>query len=183
MRVLRKNHAKSPIGGHRWTSGHIVLKGETVDEVLDKLIAHRAENAEPLGDPEADMADYYAVIAPHLVRCQPGAVRRSSAEQQRAENIMAVWRTHPVMLSPDHPLRGARQKTCKKCPYCASAQMLVDGVYQRKAEARARMLATDLEYLRHGFCSVFKLPVAIITGIKTPALQEPPEPCWLKMPC
>lgn len=185
MQTVKRNHAKPPSGGHRYTVGEIVLKGETVDEVLIKMEEHRAENALPLGDPEEDLAKYYSAVAPHLVRDKPGFKRTRSGSYIAAEAIMRFWRAHPPMLAIDNPFIALHEATCDKCPMKRSFPVGDEmKPYIKKARQRAAMVATDREFQKHGQCYWCKLPINLICRVAKPGewdgLQDPPKPCWVQ---
>lgn len=182
MFEVKRSHAKPPSGGHRFPveSGGF-LKGETVEEVLVKIEAHRAENALPLDDPETDLALYYLKIAKYLVKVVEGE-RFKFPSQVIAEAIMALWRAHPKGMPSDSPIPALRAKTCASCEMRREfpSDLGSSRPYVKVAVQRAKMLTGDREFLTGHYCNACQLPLDLINRIRQPELlQSAPKSCWV----
>jgi len=186
MLTVKRNHAKPPNGGHRFPNGEGFLRGETVDEVLEKMEAHRAENAQNFGDPEADLALYYQKIAPYLVSEVNADQQPIPRSRIAAEGIMRFWRQHPEIFMSENPRIALRVKVCEDCPYKRRfpKDEYSERPYAKRARQRAALLTSDREFQTLGWCQWSELPVDLITRVKEPArlegLQPVPKSCWVK---
>lgn len=186
MLTVKHNHAKPPNGGHRFPNGDEFHRGDTVEEVLEKMEAHRAENALPLGNPEQDLAKYYQSIAPYLVRDEPDKEFVAPRSQIAAESMMTLWREHPDLYLQTNARIALREKTCDECPM--KRRYPKDGnsekFYQRRAKQRASLLTGKREIEKEGWCHWCKLPIPLAVLIREPQkwerLQSPPKSCWVK---
>ena len=182
MLEVKRSHAKPPSGGHRFPiEGGGFLKGETPEEVLEKIEDYRAENALPLDDPETDLALYYLQIAKYLVKEVEGE-RAKRPSQIIAEAIMALWKSHPKVMPSDSPIPTLRAKTCDDCKmrWEFPADLGNSRPYVKKAIQRARMLTGDREFTSGRYCNACKLPLDLINRISEPELlQSAPKSCWV----
>jgi hypothetical protein len=184
MLTVKRQHAKPPAGGHRFTDGPVTLKGEVVDDVLSKMEAHRAENALPLDFPEEDLGRYYQIIAPYLVREVDGN-RIKGRSQIEAEAIMSLWRAHPKALVDASAIVELRLKQCEECPLRREFKRDEESsrLYMTTARRRAALLCSDREFATRGRCSWCELPVDLIGRLvapgKLPGLPPVPKICWV----
>lgn len=181
---VKRNHAKAPAGGHRFPIGSMFLRAPTVEEILAKIEVFRAENAEPLGFPESDLAEYYRGIAPHLVREEEGKWSKS-IKQEWAERIMAFWKNHPPLIKSIDPLVSKRITFCDRCPQMVPMFVInsQDGPYVKEANRRAQLLSESRAYADYGFCVWSLLPVTFIVRTakpeELPGLPDAPKVCWV----
>lgn len=184
MLEVKRGHAKPPKDGHRfpiYPGGF--LKGDTVEEVLEKMEDYRAENAFPLDDPETDLAYFYLKNAKYLVRVVEGE-RFKLPSLIIAEAIMALWREHPKVMPADSLIPGIRSKTCASCPmrreFPYGRDLGSSRPYVKKAHQRARMLAGDREVAEGDYCHICKIPLDLINRVEAPELlQSAPKSCWV----
>jgi hypothetical protein len=182
MLEVKRNHAKPPSGGHRFPAGSgSFVRGDTVEEVLEKMEVYCAENALPLNDPEEDLAYYYLKIAKYLVRVVEGE-RFKLPSQIIAEAIMALWKSHPKGMPSDSPIPALRAKTCESCEMRREfpSDLGSSRPYVKTATRRAKMLTGDRNFLSGHFCNACKLPLDLINRVKAPELlQSAPKSCWI----
>jgi hypothetical protein len=154
-------------------------------EVLEKMEAHRAENALPLGNPEEDLARYYQMIAPYLVREEPGVEFKTPRSQVAAESIMTFWREHPELYLQNNARIALREQTCEECPM--KRRYPKDGAsgkfYQKKAKQRASLLTAKRDIEGESWCHWCQLPIPLVVLLRNPEkwerLQSPPKSCWV----
>ncbi|MFB1500835.1 hypothetical protein [Thiocapsa sp. N5-Cardenillas] len=186
MLTILKDHPRSPTGGHWFSDNGVKLRGENVDDLIEKIERQRASNAFPIGDPEAELALFYLKIAPFLIRTVDSPRPPLSLSDQVADKIMGVWRTHTGRFAASPDVED-RMKTCAACPkrtdYPKPGRY---AHYCREALVRAQVLTCSLAVESGGLCSHFNLPCLLLARIPKPLetleLPTPCEGCWMQSP-
>lgn len=188
MLRLRKDHARKPIGGHRFVGHGTPIKAETIDDVLQKVEEYRAANSLPLGNPEAEMALQYATFAPWLVRSVED--REPTFTQLLAESAMRIHKAFPAQLEAKDPLQAHRLTLCRNCPAFCLPTALRNTVYQKTAYHRAALFSGNFAFANAGACLHHVWWLAMASRLKEPVkassmispsgvLLPQPEMCWV----
>jgi len=67
MMRYNENAQRRPIGGHHFLDRGQIIRADTFRELVQAIQDYRVSNSWPLGDPEADVLEHYAKVAPWLV--------------------------------------------------------------------------------------------------------------------
>lgn len=178
MLSIRRDHARPPVGGHRWEKDGVRITGNSPDDVIERMVAYRSENGLPLDFPEHELGEYYQKIAPWLVRDDDFGFLKP-IEQQVAENCMAQISAHPTLLPLFSPEVETRQKSCKTCAFC-STEIIPHSRYEMAAERKLDTLLGERGSWAFGVCAAHLLPVRLICRTQTPQLRDTPDCCWVK---
>lgn len=186
---IRRVHARRPFQGHHFpVSKAVLLKAESVDELLEKIIAYRAENSLPYGHPEEEMLAHYRKIAPFLITQEAEPIEPVSQQFRRAGEVMRFYSVHPKMLKPGDELVAARRKVCDECPFFEATQQQgeLKNSYLRSARRKAIMLTVDAAPLARGWCKLHQQWIALLTMAADPVsaleLPQTDERCWIRLP-
>lgn len=181
---LKLGHARAPTGGHRFPIGDMFLRATTAEELLVLIEKYRSENSDPLGDPVQDLGEYYAAIAPHLVRVvidEDPPPRPEGVEL--AELMNKIWKLHPRFMEQG-PIAEIRMKHCRGCPFWDEKKTVsMIGLYASRATARTRLLLSDQDLEEEGYCKSWKLPLKLFNRMTDPdhvfELPKSLKQCWV----
>jgi hypothetical protein len=181
-----RGHPKVPVGGWSFRAHNQSFRGKDVDEVIAALTAYRTQNSLPLGNPEAEIADYYASISPWLVReagSQP--VVSNGLRQSVAEHTMATWYGKYERLPGHSPIVAERLAICQECPYAVKSFDDPETSYWNDAATKASLMTGDMAVTIKGWCRHHKFLLGLATRLVTPqkvATMPAPAGCWLPPP-
>ena len=117
---LRKGHKRLPFGGHHYTANGITAKGDTAEEVVEKIKNYRLINGIPLGDPMSELLEYYADKFPWMIE------NNLDDQGEKPENANYVrWRGwlisqwgKPFPKTIGEVQAVDRWAICEKCEFC-----------------------------------------------------------------
>jgi hypothetical protein len=185
LEIIRA-HPKPPQGGWHLPIHGQVLRGRDVDEVIQSLTAYRTQNSLPLGDPEAEIAAYYADMAPWLVRERNGTPESSNGHRQIvAESTMAIWYGKYERLQIHNPIVEERAQVCAGCVFHEKSFTDEETLYWNDAATKAALMTGDMDVAKKGWCSHHRFLLALATRLVTPdriATMPAPACCWLHTP-
>jgi hypothetical protein len=174
---IDRNHSKQPVAGWSFneTSFGVILKEDSLDGILARIVRFRKSNMLPVGDPEHELAMQYTATHPHLViRTESSVVRESRDILEFMEWFAKTWQTPPPMLADKAAIKE-RADICRKCQWNDT-----DFDFQA-VENKARLFALS------GATSEDGLSRCVIHGWhnligcrlrKTEKNEEQPAHCW-----
>lgn len=116
MRLVRF-HTKQPIPDWNFeVEPETILRATDADELLEKIVAYRANNGQPAGNPEHEVALSMIAKYPHLVKDSDSD---APAIDPLWSWVNRLWREAPAKRA-DEELAKKRAAICKDCP-CACA--------------------------------------------------------------
>jgi hypothetical protein len=68
MLKLNKEQKREPLGGHQFHEHGYTFKGDSFSIVETKVRKFRVRNGLPMGNPEQDILNYYAMHWPYMVK-------------------------------------------------------------------------------------------------------------------
>lgn len=187
MLKINKDQMRLPFGGHHFYEDGLMMKGDTFDEVKEKLTDFRLNNNRPLGNPGQDILLYYAVNFPWVVKEDENEIPEESQSflDWRAW-IQKTWNRPPkkTIVTKEAEMRWV---ICMACPHNVptsngNRKIEVDQL-KRKAFILRRgvKIPSDL-----GFCSLHRFDLGVATFIETPkdhSEQQKDTPnypsCWV----
>lgn len=186
MLIPNKESMRLPIGGHQYPSHGIMFRGDTFNELLQKLTDFRITNGIKLGKPEQEILQHYALHWPYMVRHIPGGADEPADDfEQWREWIQRVWAVPPkTVITPTEAKE--RWVKCLSCPM-NKAFNWEDNEESRELERRAFLLRRGVDVPEGlGFCSCYScdLAVAVFLEDKSGHFKqnkgtEKPGPCWV----
>jgi hypothetical protein len=188
MIILNRAQQRLPIGGHHFHEMGMIVRGETFDEVVEKVKDLRINNGSPIGDPEREVIRYYAERFPYMVKTGTGQEPPppSGIYVRFRHWITTVWRNPPKRLVTKKEA-SLRWDVCKKCPKNIK-KTWVKTEESEELERRAFMLRCGMEYPKElGFCACHRADLPVFVYIESPAgftakdkNETPPSECWVK---
>jgi len=188
MLVINRNQQRLPIGGHHFPENNgPVIRGETFDEVEDKLSKYRINNGLPLGNPASEIIAYYARNFPWMVTLADDkeSKKQSSNYLRFSHWIRTVWKNPPRKLIHQKEAE-ARWAACLKCPRNQKKDWQTTGE-AAEMERRSFMLRCGIDIPQGlGFCSCHKAPLEVFVFVENADSfsakkdEEPKQPgCWV----
>lgn len=170
----------------------VVLRGRTIDEVLEVVERHRAVNGLALGNPEAELIEQYLEIAPFLLaREGPGAREpgRVLFEASRAMVFLrGLERVRPKPSPASEEVVEERMKHCRACPHHEGSSRPVGGevrsTYEREVERRMGLATGSRRDIpATGWCRHHGQWVGLLGFFPSvpfiPSLPPPATGCWV----
>ena len=168
-----------PGGPHFQPEGGPLLKGESVDELVERLEEYRAANGQPEGNPVAEITQYYAKAYPWSV--EQCAEAPSSPLSPRLFTRVAAW-TNGLWALPPKKLLSVedaefRFNACLACPWRRKA--LPKGFPAGKETSRRLYLLRRAAEVPEGLgvCRYHGWDNSLACLLENPAAEGPPE-CW-----
>ena len=186
MLRYNKNQHRSPIGGHHFSDHGVMFRGDTFDEVVEKIRNFRITNALPLGEPSQDVLRFYAKNFPYMVVAD-GAETKEEGDAKRnswRSWVFETWRNPPkkVIVTKD---AERRWEICKKCPYNRSIENYKNSE-DKEIRKRAYLLRKGIDIPSGlGFCSLHKADLSVFTFIEDAKAHshakdgDKHEKCWV----
>jgi hypothetical protein len=169
MLKINKDQMRLPLGGHHYYEDGLSLKGDTFEEVREKLSDFRLNNNRPVGNPGQDILIYYAVNFPYMVR-------EDETEIPQETKVFTRWRawvqktwTHPPKKTLTTKEASFRWDVCKTCPHNLP---IISGLKHSEFEQitrKAFMLRRGAKIPQElGYCSLHHFDLGVATFIETP---------------
>lgn len=189
MLIIKPDAMRIPIGGHQFPENGMVIRGESFDEVVQKLTDYRLNNHIHLGNPSRDVLVYYANNWPFMVtddgKPEPDLSEAKPYEEYR-RFIDETWKRPPAKLLATKEA-SFRWEVCEKCPFNKSKdwpQTKETAELARRSFLMKRGVETPKNL---GVCSLhFHADLSILTFVETPAHfvdvktdAAKPEKCWV----
>jgi hypothetical protein len=182
MIVLKREMGHEIPGGHNYPiPGGPTVKGETVEELVDKISDYRVRNGLPVGNPMDEIITYYAEHYPWSV--EEGERTHKPPIEGLDERVYAwlnaQWRNPPKELLHQEDIQK-RMDTCQQCRF-RCLQALAKGPASAEAARRAFLLARgNLGPDECGFCRYFGWDnrlACLLPELKPE--KSAPKGCWL----
>lgn len=181
-----RGHPKVPSCGWNFHDHGQNFTGRDADEVIRKLTEYRTQNSLPLGDPEQELAAYYAEQAPYLVRERPTQPIETNGVRQRvAEHTMGIWYGKFQRLPVHNEQVRERLAVCVSCTHFHHDFHDGESSYWREAATRAALMTGDMDCAEKGHCDYHHWIISLAARLVTPAkLATMPAPscCWVQAP-
>lgn len=116
---LRDHIGHAIDGGHNFpVRPDLVMKADTIPELVAKIADYRIQNGLPPGDPIGEVTDYYAIHYPFAI--ENGDRKDRPVDDKLKHNVYswvnAMWKT-PPKEHLELEDAGARVEKCLKCPF------------------------------------------------------------------
>lgn len=186
MYKLNQDQKRLPFGGHHFYDKGFMIKGETVKEVVGKITDYRLNNNRPIGNPEQEVLEYYALNFPWMVK-------KDNEEVPKENESYALWRkwvqktwTNPPKKLITTKEASFRWDVCKKCPHNKPINW-PESDESTQITRKAFLLRQGMEIPEElGFCSLHNVDIGVLTFIETPkdySEQKKDTPgypsCWV----
>lgn len=162
---------RQPIGGHHFpVSKPIVsiLKGETLDELVQELTDFRINNGISLNNPLQDILEYYRQKWPYLVVVEQGDTEENSIRFEVWRSwIQRTWAHPPKNLVP---VKTAQERwdICEKCPYNKTKNWTRNDEHYELTK-RAFLLRRGIDVPKYlGYCSFHGVDLGAFTMFDHP---------------
>lgn len=187
MMVINKSQHRRPMGGHHYPEGAIVVRGDTVEQVAEKIKDLRINNGIPVGDPYRDIIDYYEKRFPFMLKHgEEVAKKELHPRYVRFRHwIQALWKNPPKRLITKKEA-SLRWDICKTCP--KNWKKAWDKSEEsQELERRAYMMRYGQqvpEFL--GYCTCHRADLPVLIYLDKPEEfsakdknEQAPKECWL----
>lgn len=166
--ALKKNSHKAPYGGHQFNELGTVLRGDSFDELVEKLKNFRLMNARQLGKPDQDILHYYAENWPWLVERTEGEFVPTDANFESWKSwIHGIWNKAPSRIVATAEAK-TRWAVCEKCPFNRPMQF-EDSPEVAELKRRAFLLKRGIDVPSNiGFCAVHRADIGVLSFIDNP---------------
>ncbi len=169
MYKLRKDQMRLPYGGHHYHEHGLTLKGDSFDEVKQKLSDYRLNNNRPIGDPEQDILRYYWVNFPWMVR-------EDDVEAPQEPEEFAGWRRwiQKTWVKPPNKTLTTKEASfrwdvCKGCPHNKPIEEGLKSAEFEQLTRKAFMLRRGAKIPTElGYCCLHRFDLGVATFIETP---------------
>lgn len=189
MLQLNKDQQRRPIGGHQYPENGLLVRGESFNEVKQKLTEYRINNHIPVGDPEQDILLHYAKNWPWMVKSDPNATPKQVSGQYTLYRqwIDETWRDPPAKMISVKEATD-RWETCRGCPFNRSKTWFKTPESAELAR-RAFLLRKGADVPEDiGICSLhFFADLSVLSFVENAAHfvdvkkdSTKPEKCWVK---
>lgn len=188
MLRLNPDQLRQPHGGHNFLIPNgPAVKGESLKEVVQKVVDYRINNNIPLGDPEQEVLYYYALHWPYMV--EPVEPKRIPAASSRfggwSKWIRKSWINPPKKIITTKEAVG-RWEVCATCPH----NKRFDWKETNETAAltqRAFLLRRGIDAPKDlGYCDLHMADLSVLTFLETPESfsekskdKEQPPKCWV----
>lgn len=187
MLKLNRNQKREPIGGHQFVERSITFKGDTFDEVVEKIRDFRITNCLPVGDPEQEVLIHYVKNWPYMVTDDKGATWGTENLMFMAWRkwISDTWRTPPKkMVTTKEAV--PRWEKCRSCPHNKKLDW-EETDESSELKRRAFILRKGIDAPTDiGFCALHSADLGVITFIDNARdfSQKPKDKgdypsCWI----
>lgn len=186
MLKLNPYQQRLPVGGHQYYEHGTMFRGETFDEVKDKLTQFRLNNGLPMGDPEQQILTHYAKNWPYMVKgdAERKEIQVSNKFVLWREWVLKTWRGPPKKVVTQKEA-DIRSDICASCPYNTKR----DWEETDESDALKRrvfiMHAARPSPKTNGFCSCHLADLNVLVFLNTPKEHsskkdvEQPKFCWV----
>ena len=136
MIVLKKNPCRTPIEGHHFIDRGTLFSGDNVASVAAKVAQFRKENGFAPGNPDREIALYYAQIAPWMVEedGNPEFPASKTCFDRACDHLIEAYRNGAIKPIGEED-QQKREKICLTCEYCLKLPQNGQG-----EDAKRRML-------------------------------------------
>lgn len=183
MLKLNPNQKRQPFGGHQFFDSQkaVSFRGNTFEDVKNKLTSYRINNGIPVGNPEQEILQYYATHWPFMVMpCETANANALSPKYLGwREFVSKSWLIPPKKFITSKEAQE-RWKICCECPF----NQLKDWKETDESSEltrRAFVLRRGIdvpEYL--GYCSLHRVDLGVFCFLDQAELPKKVEaPCWI----
>jgi hypothetical protein len=119
MLKLKEKSCRMPYGGHHYPDCGVTFKGDSFQEVVDKLRDFRLRNNIEVGEPDQDVLCFYAIHWPWLVsvdRKRPDTPKENVQFAAWREWIQNAWKNPPAKFVTTKEAKD-RWAICSTCPF------------------------------------------------------------------
>lgn len=183
---LNEHQQLRPHGGHHFTAHGILMKGDTLDEVVRQIKDYRINNAIPVGDPTDEVLQYYAAKWPFMVYPDEDAKEfRPSVMKERWMKWVRVRWLKPSVKQITLKEAEARWKVCQFCPYNKPLTPVND---EQTAIARKAFMLRRGQTIPSniGFCALHGADIGAMVFLEAPVeVSDKPKDaanhtnCWV----
>ena len=186
MLAFNKNQKRLPIGGHHFHDHGVNFKGETLQELAEKIVSFRAINNIPAGNPEQEILVFYAKNWPYMV------IEAKGKQPKVVDDEYVAWRDSIYKRWSNPPLKFIvqseaveRWNVCEGCPHLKPIdwpKTEEQSELVRKSFLLSRGLQTPA-FL--GYCALHCTDLRSIVYAESPTSQSSkkdalqPEKCWM----
>lgn len=155
MRLKLRHTLVLPIGGHHFIEDGVMLKGDTLPDVVKALSDYRLTNMVPIGEPEQEILQYYMRNWPYMVDEDYDykiTDAKVSPNSRWVKWIRMNW-GKPLGKMATAREANSRAAICCKCPY----NLPIEPINQEEQEMmrKAFMMRRGHDVPKNlGFCSL-----------------------------
>lgn len=188
--MLKLNTAQQrlPLGGHHYHEYGVTFRGDTFQEVVEKLKSFRLNNNISYGDPEQEVLKFYASHWPYMVRTD-----REGTEKEEEPQDYQDWRKWTQTTWRNPPLKRIttreatdRWNACLGCKFNKPLDWEMSDE-SRELSRRIFILRRGLDAPSGvGYCSLHKCDLGVFGYIGDAEKystknenEEQPKECWV----
>lgn len=185
--ALNKNQKREPYGGHHFVEQGITFKGDTFDEVIEKVADFRKNNNYPAGDPVQDVLIFYVKHWPYMVTDDLEPKEEVPIDTKYLEWrdwIYKVWQNPPKKFLTTKEAQD-RWKVCETCPFNQKKDWAKSDE-STELKRRQYLLTRGIAYPSFlGFCSLHRADLGVIVFTDQPVSLSSKkdgghyEKCWV----
>ena len=187
MRLTLRKTLVRPVGGHHFIENRVMMRGETLEELVGKITDYRLNNSISIGEPEQEVLQFYTKNWPYMVDEEEDSKPLPPPDKYKVQWIDWVRRQWGKTPSKAATVKEAeiRWKVCLDCPYNLPLESLTreEEEIMRKAFMLRRGHETPKKL---GFCAlhlwdnssaVFIEAPSGVSGMKKDTVRYPK--CWV----
>jgi len=184
LKINEKQQRTIP-GGHQFHEYGNTFRGDTFEEVVEKLKLFRLNNNLNMGDPEQDVLMHYVTHWPWMVRRAEGEEQAEEASDYREWRawVQRTWKKPPVKMITMKEASD-RWNSCLTCPHNVPKDW-EEGEESKELSRRVFVLSRGLTIPSGiGYCNFHKCDLGVFTFIEkannySGTSNQPPANCWV----
>lgn len=183
MLRFKKDLKKQPAGGWHIIEDGQCLRGDTPEQVEEKLTGYRIRNGRTIGDPHEELIAYWAARRPDLVEQTPADEMQAHNTPSKLAGQVLTWLQAVTQLGPDIETGDSaielRSSICRDCPF--NVALTEQGQLRAEIDRRSFLLRKGREMPGLQFCSHHHFDLRVAVRLRPefidPKLYQPVE-CW-----